>query len=81
MVGSGSTVVSLCLGCELDCLLEDVETEQDLDCVLPNGCSGCGLLVLQCMLDQCWYSPVLSNGRAKYRNSWVALFSVERLMF
>lgn len=46
MVGLGLTVVSLCSGCELDCLLEDVEIEQDLDCVLPNRCLGCGLLVL-----------------------------------
>lgn len=46
IVGSGSTVISLCLGCELDCLLEDVEIEQDLDCVLPNRYLGYGLLVL-----------------------------------
>lgn len=81
MVGSGSIVVSSCSGCESDCLLEDVETERDLDCVLPNGCLGCGLSVLQCMLDQRWYSPVLSNGQAKCRNSQVALFSVEQSMF
>jgi len=81
MVGSGLTVVSSCSGCKSDYLLEDVETERDLDCVLPNGRSGCGSSVLQCMLDQRWYSPVLSNGRAKHRNSQVALFSVERSMF
>lgn len=69
IVGSGSTVISSCSGCKLDCLLEDIETEQDLDCILPNGSSGYSLLVLQCTLNQRWYSPVLSNRQAKYRNS------------
>lgn len=46
MVGSGLIVISLCSGCELDYLLEDVEIEWDLDCVLPNRYLGCGLLVL-----------------------------------
>lgn len=46
MVGLGLIVISLCSGCELDYLLEDVEIEWDLDCVLPNRYLGCGLLVL-----------------------------------
>lgn len=46
MVGSGLIVISLCSGCELDYLLEDVETEWDLDCVLPNRHLGYGLSVL-----------------------------------
>lgn len=51
IVGLGLTVVSLYLGYKLDYLLEDVKTEWDLDCILPNGYLGCSLLVLQCMLD------------------------------